>query len=296
MKRVLTAVVLVPAVMAAVFLAPDWLFLLLLLLIALAGTYEYLALVGALRVPVSRVFCYLAVVAVFVGVWLVIKIYNPIDESYPLALAAGASLFAGLFPLFTMPLAMRAPELSTGPAAAGLGILAPLFLGFPLAAVGGLRLAPYGRFWVLYLLLVVWAGDIAAYYVGSRFGKRKLAPRISPGKTWEGTYASIAGSVLVAWLLALFLLPRMGAWAAPMAAYPQPMPSPGILFPTLVAIPVNIAAQFGDLSESLLKRAAGVKDSGTLLPGHGGVLDRIDALLFAAPLLWYIEAFATLLH
>jgi phosphatidate cytidylyltransferase len=296
MKRVLTAVVLVPAVLAAVFLAPDWLFLLLLWLIALGAAHEYLALVRTLNVPISRLFTYLAVTAVFVGLWLVTRAYGGIDEAYPLALVAGGTLFAGLFPMFALPIAMRVPELSSGPGAAALGVLAPLYVGLPLAAIGGLRFAPYGRFWVIYLLLVVWAGDIAAYYVGSSIGKHKLAPRISPGKSWEGTYASIAGSVFVAWLLARFLLPQMGAWAAPMVPYAQPMPSLGVLFPTLAAIAVNVAAQFGDLSESLLKRAAGVKDSGALLPGHGGVLDRIDALLFAAPLLWYIEAFATLLH
>jgi phosphatidate cytidylyltransferase len=152
-------------------------------------------------------------------------------------------------------------------------------------------------------MLLVWCGDIAAYYVGRAMGKNKLAPRISPGKTWEGAVASVLGAVLVGLLLFHYinsvaeLLQRLRLftpathatiWPPPISPWAFPMAP--LWFITLYAVCVNVAAQFGDLVESALKRGAGVKDSGTLLPGHGGVLDRIDALLFALPvgLIFYI--------
>ena len=122
--------------------------------------------------------------------------------------------------------------------------------------------------WILVLLFaIVWLGDTAAYYVGSAWGRRKLARRISPNKTWEGSLASLAAAMIAA---ALWSYWRLGTVAVPMLG---------------VAAVTSCAAQLGDLVESMIKRGAGVKDSGRLFPGHGGVLDRIDALLFAAPVL-----------
>jgi phosphatidate cytidylyltransferase len=136
---------------------------------------------------------------------------------------------------------------------------------------------------VTFLLFVVWAGDIAAYYVGRTFGKHKLAPRLSPNKTWEGAIGSIAGSLVAAGGL-LALADGFTQWNSAKLSYPEE-----IWYWLVLAVIVNIAAQLGDLVESALKRSAGVKDSGTLLPGHGGVLDRIDSLLLAAPMLWYAQ-------
>ena len=135
---------------------------------------------------------------------------------------------------------------------------------------------------VLFLLVCVWAGDIAALYIGRAFGRRKLAPRLSPGKTWIGSIASIAGSLIAASLVVVIsnLLIARGNTALHIA---QPLWQS-----LLLAAILNIAAQLGDLLESAIKRGAGVKDSGTLLPGHGGILDRIDALLIAAPVLWFV--------
>jgi phosphatidate cytidylyltransferase len=126
-------------------------------------------------------------------------------------------------------------------------------------------------------------GDVAALYIGKAWGRHKLAPRISPNKTWEGAVGSLAGSVLMAaslWGLAELL----EQWDSAVLSYPGE-----IWYWVSLAVVVNIAAQVGDLAESALKRSAGVKDSGSLLPGHGGVLDRIDALLLAAPVLWYAQ-------
>ncbi|HXE30499.1 MAG TPA: phosphatidate cytidylyltransferase, partial [Terriglobales bacterium] len=133
-------------------------------------------------------------------------------------------------------------------------------------AFAATRLVAGGAMWLVFLLVVVWVGDTAALYAGRAWGRHRLAPRVSPGKSWEGAVASMIAAAAVG--------AGVGAWQH---AY--------ILIP--VAIAINIAAQVGDLAESALKRGAGVKDSGTLLPGHGGVLDRIDALLFAAPVLWF---------
>ena len=131
-------------------------------------------------------------------------------------------------------------------------------------------------------MVCVWAGDIAALYIGRAFGKRKLAPRLSPGKTWVGSTASIAGSMLAAGLvisISNILIVRGNT----ILHISEPLWQSLIL-----AAILNIAAQLGDLLESAIKRGAGVKDSGTMLPGHGGILDRIDALLLAAPVLWFI--------
>jgi phosphatidate cytidylyltransferase len=123
--------------------------------------------------------------------------------------------------------------------------------------------------WLMYALLVNWAGDMGAYYVGRSIGKRRLAERVSPGKTWEGTAGSLVFSVLVAGAYLMRFIPAISVAQ--------------IIVLTLVT---NAAGQLGDLSESAIKRGAGVKDSGSLLPGHGGMLDRVDSTLFALPVVY----------
>jgi phosphatidate cytidylyltransferase len=151
-----------------------------------------------------------------------------------------------------------------------------------------------GAFYLLYLLLVVWAGDIFAYFVGKSVGRHLMAPRISPKKTWEGAAASLVASVGVGWLLFHYALPlsswllRAGLIERRDGIFGLEQPAMGPII--VLTIVLNVAAQLGDLVESLIKRGAGVKDSGAILPGHGGMLDRIDALLFAAPVLWYYAA------
>jgi phosphatidate cytidylyltransferase len=143
---------------------------------------------------------------------------------------------------------------------------------------------PAGWFFVLFTLLVVWAGDTFAYYVGRAFGRIPFAPRISPKKTWEGALASVAGSIFFALLLTRFA-PGIASGLAKFHLLTAPSGFAQISYWVVVAVAVslNVAAQAGDLLESMMKRGAGIKDSGSLLPGHGGILDRIDALLFAAP-------------
>jgi len=151
-----------------------------------------------------------------------------------------------------------------------------------------------GAFYLLYLLLVVWAGDIFAYFVGKSIGRHLMSPRISPKKTWEGAAASLVASVGVGWSLFHYALPlssallRIGLIQQRDGLFGLEQPAMGPII--LLTVALNVAAQLGDLVESLIKRGADVKDSGTILPGHGGMLDRIDALLFAAPVLWFYTA------
>ena len=178
--------------------------------------------------------------------------------------------------------------------AAAASAFAFAYVALPMAMLVQLRQQWAGAFWLLYLLLVVWAGDIFAYFVGRSLGRHLMAPHVSPKKTWEGALASLAASLLVGSLLfghalqiSSFLL-RLGLIERRDGMFGLEKPE---LWPSvLLTVALNVAAQLGDLVESLIKRGAGVKDSGAILPGHGGMLDRIDALLFAAPVLWFYAA------
>jgi phosphatidate cytidylyltransferase len=151
--------------------------------------------------------------------------------------------------------------------AVSVSAAALLAVALPLSYLIRVQGAEQGRLWMLFTLCLIWAGDSLAYFVGRAFGRLKMAPQISPGKTWEGAAGNLAGSLVVAGIFSRWL-------EAPGAAL------------LAVAALANMAGQAGDLLESAYKRSAGVKDSGALLPGHGGVLDRIDALVFAAPVVW----------
>ncbi len=154
----------------------------------------------------------------------------------------------------------------------GLGVL---YLSIPMLAMVWLRAAPeVGLAIVLWLLLVVWATDVTAYFVGRKIGGKRLAPSISPGKTWSGLFGGMAGAALIGAVVALMIGPF------------RLLPSIGL------AACLAGVAQVGDLAESALKRQAGVKDSGGLIPGHGGLFDRLDGLLFAAPVLALVALIA----
>ena len=128
----------------------------------------------------------------------------------------------------------------------------------------------------MFALMVNWIGDTGAYYAGRQFGRHKLAPAISPGKSWEGAVASALTAIV------------FGQIYLPLA-----IPGTSLLKAGLLALAANVAGQAGDLAESAIKRGAGVKDSGTLLPGHGGMLDRVDSTLFALPVLYALVTLLT---
>jgi len=161
-------------------------------------------------------------------------------------------------------------DLSSTVSKMGISLFGILFIGFLLAYVSLIRNMPNGRLWVLFLILTVWTGDIAALLSGSFLGRHKLYPKISPNKTFEGLAGAIVGSIIVALAFSRFFIPNLEMG-----------------FCALFAIGLGILGQLGDFTESMVKRSAQVKDSGTLIPGHGGMLDRLDSFLFSAPFLYY---------
>jgi phosphatidate cytidylyltransferase len=190
--------------------------------------------------------------------------------------------FSALGFLLFVVIAFRSPleRVLLDTAASVFGLL---YIGYALATIPLIWAAERGPSLLLLLFCVVWSGDTAALYVGRSLGKRKLAPKLSPGKTWEGSIASVGGSMIVT-----LLLIGLGEWMVRHNLTGLSYDGSWLHW-LVLAVVLNIAAQLGDLVESALKRGAKVKDSGSLLPGHGGVLDRIDALLLAAPVLWYAQ-------
>jgi len=273
MKRVLTAAILIPLVLVLVFLGPGWMFTLGVAGISLLAGWEFLAL-ARVRAEVAppRVAVLVALVLLFFGN------YRWPDQTATLIGALSLSLL--VYCCFVSPV-----ERVLNDAAASTFCL--LYTGLTLTTLPSLREQSNGASLVVFLLCVVWAGDIAALYTGRAFGRHKLAPNLSPHKTWEGTLGSVAGSLAIASvLLGLAALLASSSFDRLTARLNFPG---GLAHWLMVALVVNVAAQVGDLVESALKRSAGVKDSGAILPGHGGVLDRIDALLLAAPVLWYVQ-------
>jgi phosphatidate cytidylyltransferase len=165
---------------------------------------------------------------------------------------------------------------------AARGLFGLVYVAYPLTLVPMIWNRDDGKPLLLFLMVSVWAGDIAALYVGRRYGKHKLT-RLSPNKTWEGTLASVVGSVVAGLAVVLAGEILSTYFGNTVLHILEPVWQSAVL-----AVIINMAAQLGDLLESAIKRGAGVKDSGTILPGHGGVLDRIDALLVAAPVLWCV--------
>jgi len=267
MKRILTAIVLIAIVFAVIFLGQLWMVSLLAFLIAALAAYEYqqLAAQSGFKIPLWWLGPAIALMFLAASLW---------PENTQLPVLTGLSLL-----LFGIN-GFRAPIKQVLPATAA-GVFGLVYIAYPLTLLAAIWNRDDGKALLLFLMVCVWAGDIAALYIGKNFGKRKLAPRLSPGKTWEGSIASLLGSMIAGaavYEIGAVLLARGNTVLHIQEPLWQVM---------LLAIVLNAAAQVGDLLESAIKRGADVKDSGTMLPGHGGILDRIDALLLAAPVLWY---------
>ncbi len=259
-------------------------------IIALITIHEFLKLTESYGVQPMPVPTYILTAAFFVILG--------IGSEAPL-LSTGQFLVmmafaAAIAPFLFLTRAMRGQDLRAGYPTAAASVFAFTYIAMPMGMLVQLRKQWAGAFYLLYLLLVVWAGDIFAYFVGKSTGRHLMAPRISPKKTWEGAVASVVASVGVGWVLFHYALPlsslllRAGLIERRDGLFGLEQLAMGPI--VLLTIVLNIAAQLGDLVESLIKRGAGVKDSGAILPGHGGMLDRIDAMLFAAPVLWYYVA------
>lgn len=292
LKRIATAIVLIPIVLALVLRAPVPVLAAVAAIVAVLTIHEFLKLTESYGVKPMRWPTYVFVAAFFILLGLNLGNDKPLLSTAIFVYCVGFA--AAIVPFFALTIAMRREELSTGYPAAAVSVFAFTYIGLPLGMLMQLRQQWAGAFYLLYLLLVVWAGDIFAYFVGKAVGRHSMAARISPKKTWEGAAASLVASVVVGWLLfghaeaisMAFL--SAGLIRRPGGLYGAEIPSMGTVI--LLTITINIAAQLGDLVESLIKRGAGVKDSGAILPGHGGMLDRVDALLFATPVLWFYAA------
>ncbi|HYY69130.1 MAG TPA: phosphatidate cytidylyltransferase [Terriglobales bacterium] len=313
MKRVATAVVLIPIVLLVVFRSPLWLFAAVVGFVALVTTREYLGIVEHYGIKPARALTYVFTLVLYAA-WVAILVIEARLNSLPaqslraaawfehpyLALGLGVSHAAEesltLAALLFLSVLLGRGDLRSALPAAAVSAFALAYVVVPLSLLIAVRTRHAGAFFVFYVLVVVWVGDILAFLVGRSWGNRKLAPLISPHKTWEGAVGSFIGATALGTLILhhasgiVDCLENYGVLVAVRGNLLSTVLNPGsktLWVSVLVSAAVNLAAQLGDLAESLLKRGAGVKDSGSLLPGHGGMLDRIDALLFAAPVLWY---------
>jgi phosphatidate cytidylyltransferase len=269
MRRVLTALVLAPLALALVFLGPKWLIAVFAALIAVMAGWEFLGLAEKCGAKPPRI-----AVSAALGVLFAVDFEVP-DQT--VILFSGLSLILLVYCTFRSPVERVLIDATSS-------VFALAYTGLTLLAIPTLREQSNGPTLVVFLLLVVWSGDIVALYVGRMWGRRKLAPSISPNKTWAGALGSVVGSLVVTGAL-LGLATELAQWNFVRLSFADEV----WWYWLVMAVAVNVAAQLGDLAESALKRSAGVKDSGSLLPGHGGVLDRVDALLLAAPVLWYAQ-------
>lgn len=259
-RRVITALVVLPVLLAGLLLGPPLLGAAVVLIALLLGVWEFFGLIEARGLVPFRVTGVVLLLAAFVEVVTRLDWVGP--PLWPMV--ALVSLTA---------LLLRVGDFTATVPAAALTLMGATYLGALGGTIAGLRmlepqvLAP----WRLVLLLaIIMMSDTAAFFVGSALGRRPLAPAISPGKTMEGAAGGLVGGVVGALAVWAAGLPGVPAWHA-----------------GLLGFVVAILGMLGDLLESLLKRWAGVKDSGRLFPGHGGMLDRLDSLLFGAPILYY---------
>ena len=248
MKRIITALILLPIVVWVVLAGPSWTLLLLMAAVGLIAFHEFDTIAGAQGIAKSG--------------------YSGMAAGLILLFAPEPAWVAIIILAVTlMVVELRQVDLAKAMPSAATALLGVVYIfGAWRCALALKEINPH---WLMIALLVSWAGDTAALYVGRAFGRHKLAPRVSPSKTWEGTTGSVIGGVAAAGIYAHYLIPVEPLWRV-----------------LIVAAAGNMAGQLGDLCESAFKRGAGMKDSGTTLPGHGGWLDRIDSSLFSIPVVY----------
>jgi phosphatidate cytidylyltransferase len=286
--RVLTALVLIPIVIAIVVFTPTGVVALATAMITVLALREFFALGDAIGHRAYRlwtIFCSLLLIAQQWRVgnpFFLLTVMSvltsapapspppviPFSQQIALVYSPTSLFFLFVLGLAALTLFTRRPLVESLPSA-GISSSSFLLVAFPLSFAVRLHgLTTHGPRLLLFALAITWAADTTAYFVGRAIGKHPLAPHISPKKNWEGSAGGMIGSLLVAYGFHFWLT----------------IPLPHLL---AMAALGNIAGQMGDLLESACKRSAGVKDSGGLLPGHGGILDRIDALILCIPVIWY---------
>ena len=260
MTRVASAAVLIAVIVTTLWLAPAWATIVLASVMAALAAGEVAGLARGVGAQVPAVFLGSAAAAVCAAfAWRSFDVVTGQD-------LLGGVLLAAVVAAGVMALAAGPPSAATITSAA-VAFMAPIYIGLPLGAIASVRVST-GPSAVFGLILIVAVSDSAQYYSGRAFGRRKLAPAVSPAKTVEGAIGGLVAATIA------------GALAGSSALHLVPFPP---LIGAVVGVLVALFGILGDLFESLLKRSVGVKDSSALIPGHGGVLDRIDSYLFAAP-------------
>jgi len=252
LKRLLTGIVAIPIIVGIVYYGSTTLFLVFVAAVILTGIHEYFTIIDRIGLGGFRI------TGMALSFLLLLSFHFNGNFMLEWGLVASVTLFAAWF-LQEDNVKIAIDQISF-----------TLFGILYVAGLGGyyllIRNLQDGGRLIFCLLLIVWLGDIVAYYGGKHFGKRPLAPVVSPNKTMEGAIAGLTGNLIAGVIVGHFFLDHIAT-----------------VHCLLVALICGTIGQFGDLAESLLKRYAGIKDSGDVLPGHGGILDRIDSLLFAGP-------------
>ena len=267
-KRWITALVAVPLLFSLIYFGSPFVFSAMIVAVILLGVHEYNGLVFgegyAWEKTEGLIIAFLVALSFFSG--------NP-------ALIMAVLILAFLSIFITFTVRIKKPVFDILPVAKAvlcLMYIPTMMSHFILirSIPNLIRNIPEGVLWIFFILFIAFSGDVAAYYVGRTWGRRKLLPFVSPGKTVEGTVALVAGSVIGCVVFQYLFFPELA-----------------VVHAAIMGFFGSIIGQLGDLCESAIKRASGSKDSGTLLPGHGGILDRLDCLIFIAPFVYYYQLF-----
>ena len=275
--RLLTAAVLIPVVVASVWWAPAIILAGIAAVVAILALVEFLNLGDRIGLRGFKLWTYFCTVLIFYAQFSLGRVethsfaggVSMVRDATGGTLSVEAALLIFLFGCVILGLLTKRPLHEILPAIS-IGSAALLFVVLPFSYIVRLdEIEPVGRQLVLFTLVLVWAGDMLAYFVGKSLGRVPMAPMLSPKKTWEGALGNVLASMIVAVLFAKWM-------------------QTDVITLLVIAGVANIAGQAGDLIESAYKRGASVKDSGGLLPGHGGMLDRIDSLILATPAVWIL--------
>ena len=261
LKRIIAALVLTPLFLILIIKGSYVHYSMLVVVLASLGLWEYFNLIG------DRVDRRLRNIGILWGVLLAGGFHVGSSQVIIAMLALG-------FISVCLVRLSKVGDLGTVFQEIGYTFLGPLYVGLLLGHLSLIRATVEGREWTLLLFFTIWMGDIAAFYTGLSIGKHKLYPEISPNKTIEGAIGGTLGCFMVVAAAKVFYMNQLS-----------------VMDVLIISVGIAVMGQLGDLCESMFKRAAGVKDSGNIIPGHGGVLDRFDSVLFAAPFLYYYLVF-----
>ncbi len=253
-SRMIVGIVAVPIVVAMIFFLPVGFFVTFIMAVTVVGLYEYFSLVPEGFQPVSKL-CFVCMG----GLFPLVSYFGSLPWTFGWLFAILAVMM--IFAMRTLEQYEDVLSLVGGNYLGFLFVALPLSITIPI-----ITSKPWGPGWILWLVLVMWAGDTGAFYLGTRFGRHKLYPKVSPKKSVEGVAGGMLSSMLMGMVASRVIHTGFSAFEA-----------------MILPLVLLLLGQLGDFSESMLKRGAGVKDSGRILAGHGGVLDRIDSFLFSIP-------------